>query len=288
MTNLTGKTRLLAVIGDPIGHSLSPLMQNAALAELGLDYAYVALRIAGADLPVALDGFRAIGLYGFNVTIPHKQAVLPLLGQVSAVAEAVGAVNTVWWDGDRWCGTNTDVEGFLSPLRPLARDWSRQRAVILGNGGAARAVVAACQMLGLAETWVVGRDPERLAAFERSFADSPLRGNLHTALGSELERLLPEAGLVVNSTPIGMSPQTDASPLSEAQAALLDPAAIAYDLIYVPSPTRFLQQAAARGCTTFDGLEMLVGQGAVAQEIWTGRAPNRETMRRVLRQHLFG
>lgn len=153
---ITGTTQLLAVIGDPVRHSFSPLMHNAAIARMGLDYVYVALPIKPADLAVALRGFGAIGLAGFNLTIPHKQAILPLLDGVSEVAQAVGAVNTVRWTGSGWVGTNTDVAGFLSPLIALGRDWSQTAAIVLGNGGAARAVVAGCSQLGCGAVHVVG------------------------------------------------------------------------------------------------------------------------------------
>ena len=113
---ITGKTKLLGVIGHPVQHSLSPVMHNAAIATLGLDYVYLPLPVRPEDLEVAIAGFAAIGLVGFNITIPHKQAILPLLVEVSPTAQMVGAVNTVWRTKDGWVGTNTDVEGFLAPF----------------------------------------------------------------------------------------------------------------------------------------------------------------------------
>lgn len=284
---ITGKTQLLAVIGQPIGHSLSPLMHNAALAEMGLDWRYVAFGIDPGALAVGVAGMAAIGLRGFNVTIPHKQAILPLLAEVSAVAEVVGAVNTVWRSAAGWCGTNTDVEGFLMPLRGLDRDWSAMQVLVLGHGGAARAVVAGCRELGCAGIRVVGRDADRLDLFRRSWSGANgLTSGLTIAPWSELDEHLGSADLIVNTTPIGMAPNPDASPLTEAQAELIRADAIAYDLIYVPNPTRFLQQALGRGAIAIDGLEMLVGQGAAALRIWTGGEVPIATMRRTLRQHL--
>jgi len=283
---ITGTTQLLAVIGDPVRHSFSPLMHNAAIAQMGLDYAYVALPIAAADLADAVRGLEAIGLAGFNITIPHKQAILPLLSEVSEVAQAVGAVNTVHWNGSGWAGTNTDVEGFLSPLLAMDRDWSQTSAVVLGNGGAARAVVAGCAQLGCAEIHVVGRSAEKLAAFEQSWAGSSFGKALRVHTQADLGALIPEAGLVVNTTPVGMSPKVEASPVSDRVMAKMQTGAIAYDLIYVPNPTRFLREAEEQGAIAQDGLEMLVQQGAAALRIWTGQEVPVEVMRQTLKAHL--
>ncbi|MBD2033500.1 shikimate dehydrogenase [Leptolyngbya sp. FACHB-321] len=283
---LTGKTKLLGVIGAPIAHSLSPLMHNAAIADLGLDYAYLPFPVQPGHLKTALDGFAAIGLQGFNVTIPHKQAIMPLLTEITAIARAIGAVNTVWHTESGWSGTNTDVEGFLHPLKHLERDWSQAVAVVLGNGGAARAVVAGCAQLGCAAIHVVGRDPEKLAAFLSSWGGSPLAVKVQVHMWDALPNLLPHAGLLVNTTPIGMSPQVERSPLSPPVLDCLAPHVIAYDLIYNPSPTLFLQQARDRGATTIDGLEMLVQQGAAALAIWLQQAVPVDVMRRSLLQHL--
>ncbi len=283
---LTGKTKLLGVIGAPIAHSLSPLMHNAAIAQLGLDYAYLPFPVQPEHLKTALDGFAAIGLQGFNVTIPHKQAIVPLLTEITAIAQAIGAVNTVWQTESGWGGTNTDVEGFLHPLKRLERDWSQAVAVVLGNGGAARAVVAGCAQLGCTTIHVVGRDPEKLAAFLSSWVGSPLAEKVQVHTWDALPTLLPHAGLLVNTTPIGMSPQVERSPLSPPVLDCLAPHAIAYDLIYNPSPTLFLQQAHDRGATTIDGLEMLVQQGAAALAIWLQQTVPVDVMRRSLQQHL--
>jgi shikimate dehydrogenase len=282
---ITGKTKLLGVIGAPIAHSLSPIMHNAAIAHLGLDYAYFPFLVQPAALQQAIDGFAAIGLQGFNVTIPHKQAIVPLLTEVTPIAQAIGAVNTVRRTESGWSGTNTDVAGFLQPLKDQQRDWSQTVAVILGNGGAARAVVAGCAELGCAAIYVVGRDAGKLEAFLHRWAGSSLISNLQVHTWAHLRDLLPQAGLIVNTTPIGMSPDTG-SPLSSEDADSIVPNAIAYDLIYTPNPTVFLQQAKERGAIAIDGLEMLVQQGAAALEIWLQQPVPIEVMRRSLQQHL--
>lgn len=261
-------------------------MHNAAIAQLGVDYVYLPFPIKPEDLSQALAGFAAIGVQGFNVTIPHKQNIMRLLSDISPLAQAVGAVNTVWRSEAGWHGTNTDVAGFLAPLRSLKADWSQTEALILGMGGAARAVVAGCAELGCANVHVVGRDRAKLEHFQHSWAHSPLAVNVQTHLWEALPNLLPTAGLIVNTTPIGMYPNVEQSPISLEQMLHLRPGAIAYDLIYTPSPTLFLQYAAHYGATTLDGLEMLVQQGAAALELWLDQVIPVDVMRRSLQQHL--
>jgi shikimate dehydrogenase len=282
---ITGKTQLLGVMGDPVTHSLSPVMHNAALAELGADLVYVAFPIPAAQLETAVAGLAAIGVRGFNVTIPHKQAIIPLLSQISPEAQAVGAVNTVWQTEQGWAGTNTDVAGFVAPLKGLGRDWSQAEAVVLGNGGAARAVVAGCAQLGLKSVAVVGRNPDKLKAFQTSWQGSGLQPPSVYAWDA-LPELLPQADLIVNTTPIGMHPQVEATPLEAALLARAKGGAIAYDLIYTPSPTRFLSLAAQAGLMPLDGLEMLVQQGAAALTLWLQSSVPVDTMRQALKDHL--
>ena len=283
---ITGATQLLGVIGHPVEHSLSPIMHNAAIAHLGVNYVYLPFPIEPNQLENAIAGFAAIGLKGFNITLPHKQAIMPMLTEISEAAQAVGAVNTVWRTESGWSGCNTDVTGFLAPLKSMDRDWSQTIALVLGNGGAARAVVAGCSQLDCAAIWVVGRNPAKLEAFQQSWLASPLQPKLSVYLWDTLPERLPQVGLVVNTTPIGMHPHTDASPLSPSLITQMPTAAIAYDLIYTPNPTQFLRQAAAQGAIPIDGLEMLVQQGAAALEIWLQQPAPVEIMRRSLKQQL--
>jgi shikimate dehydrogenase len=269
MIQLSGKTKLLGIIGHPVEHSLSPAMQNAALAELGLDWVFLPFPVAPENLEAALAGFAAIGVVGFNATIPHKQAIIPHLSHITELAKAVGAVNTVWRTQRGWEGTNTDVAGFLAPIHD--RPWNDRTTVILGNGGAARAVVAGMEQLNCGKIIVVGRDREKLTQFQQSWAGSPYATHLQTHLWSELPDLMPSTDLLVNTTPIGMSPQVDRSPVEETLMAKLSPDAIVYDLIYTPSPTKFLQQAQQLGKKAIDGSQMLVQQGAAALRLWLQR-----------------
>lgn len=283
MQLIKGTTKLLGVIGHPVEHSQSPKMHNAAIASLGLDYIYLPFPVQPKDLEDAIAGFRAIGVVGFSITIPHKQAIIPLLSEVSDIAQAVGAVNTVKNTAGGWIGTNTDVEGFIAPLFAYNRDWSQTEAVILGNGGAARAVVAGCANLGCASIHVVGRNRENLNGFQQSWSNSPLAiNNLHIHLWEELPNLISQADLLVNTTPVGMSPKVDQSPVDTGVMARLKKDAIAYDLIYTPRPTKFLQQAKTQGAIAIDGLEMLVQQGAIALKFWLDKEPPVDVMRQAL------
>ncbi|WP_427161356.1 shikimate dehydrogenase [Aliinostoc sp. HNIBRCY26] len=269
---ITGKTKLLGVIGYPVGHSLSPVMHNAAIAHLGLDYAYLPLPIDPQDLEVAIAGLAAVGTVGFSVTIPHKQAIMPLMAEITPLAQAIGAVNTVSRKDNKWVGTNTDIIGFIDPLQTTyQQDWSQKVAVILGNGGAARAVVAGCHQLGFAKIHVVGRNFDKLREFQQSWANSPIAENLQVHSWDKLTQLISQASLLVNTTPMGMYPKVDDSPVSIDEMANLPTDAIAYDLIYIPQPTKFLQYAQQQGAIIIDGLEMLVQQGVAALKIWLQR-----------------
>ncbi|MEH1906819.1 MAG: shikimate dehydrogenase [Nostoc sp.] len=299
---ITGKTKLLGVIGHPVEHSRSPLMHNAALAQLvvgeasrrediahlKLDYVYLPFPIEPQNLEIAIAGFAAIGVVGFNVTIPHKQAIIPLLSEITPLAQAIGAVNTVSRQNNKWVGTNTDIEGFIAPLQTTYKqDWSQKVAVILGNGGAARAVVAGCHQLGFAKIYVLGRNVQKLQAFCDSWSNSPIEENLQVGTWDELAKLIPQADLLVNTTPIGMYPKVDESPLSVEEIANLPTGAIAYDLIYIPKPTLFLEQAEKQGAIAIDGLEMLVQQGVAALKIWLQQETIPvEVMRQALREDL--
>lgn len=287
MQLITGKTKLLGIVGDPVEHSLSPVMHNAAIAHLELDYVYLPFSVKQGDLARAIAGFNAIDLQGFSITIPHKQDILPLLSEISDDAAKIGAVNTVWRTAAGWRGTNTDIEGFIAPLKTMSRDWTQVTSVVLGNGGAARAVVVGLINLGCPEVHVVGRNPDKIARFYQSWQHVPtIASRLKIHNWDNLKSLLPATDLLVNTTPIGMSPKINASPIDASLIKKLKSKAIAYDLIYTPNPTQFLKLAAAQGATTIDGLEMLVQQGAVALEIWLQQPVPINIMRNSLTKYL--
>ena len=293
--SIRGTTALVGVLGDPVHHSLSPVMQNAALQAMGLDWVFLALPAAATDLAMVVRGLEAMDCRGLNVTIPHKHSVAALCRELSPLAQRLGAVNVlVPMAGGGWHGTNTDVEGFCAPLRRGGTDWHGKRAVVLGCGGSARAVVAGLVELGCAEIHLAGRRPEALDAFLADCRDwAPQLQALHWSGGSTaLMAGLATADLVVNTTPVGMASTSNpaaaaACPLSDQELNALPSKACVYDIIYTPRPTPLLQRAASRGCQSLDGLEMLVEQGAAALRLWSGRQDVPvEVMRQALLAHL--
>ncbi|MGK7958633.1 MAG: shikimate dehydrogenase [Crocosphaera sp.] len=287
MSIITGKTQLLGIIGHPVEHSLSPVMQNAAIKTLGVDYIYVPFHVKPENLATAVHGFATMGVMGFNATIPHKQTIIPLLSEVTTTAQLVGAVNTVWRTKTGWKGTNTDVIGFLAPLKPLKRPWNTIKPIILGNGGAARAVVVGLAELGCPEICVLGRNQDKLGKFKQSWDNSELTASVIVQSWDELSGLVCESQLIVNTTPIGMFPHTDQSPIDHHIWKKCPDHAIAYDLIYNPSPTQFLQDAQQEGLDIIDGLDMLVYQGAAALEIWVQQPVPADVMSHALKSYLF-
>ena len=288
---ITAGTRLVGVLGYPVEHSLSPAMQNAAFAHLGLDWAYVPLPVAPDCLGDAVRGLRALGFAGANVTLPHKERALAFLDDLAPEARALGAVNTVVNQGGRLVGHNTDAAGFLAALAEVG--CVPRHAVVLGAGGAARAVVYALVQAGAAVT-VANRTPERAAALLAAVAAAggrelsrasavPAMPASHSAVGvcaldaPDLERALARADLLVNTTPVGMWPEVDESPLPS--GVVLLSGLTVFDLIYNPLETTLLRQARACGARSVGGLGMLVHQGALAFGLWTGLAAPVEVMR---------
>ncbi len=256
-------TKLLGLIGDPVAHSLSPRLHEFLLARAGLNYCYLAFRVPRARLAAALQGMRALGIRGLNVTIPHKEAVIPHLDGLSREAEAVGAVNVIANEGEKLVGHNTDVQGFLAPLRARGVELAGARAVVVGAGGAAAAAAWGLLSAG-AEVAIANRSPERARALAQRLSRwGPVSAHALTAL----PELLKEASLLVNATPVGMHPHPDGITVPP---QLLHEGLLVYDLVYNPPRTRLLFEAAARGAETLGGLEMLVHQGVRALELWTG------------------
>ncbi|MEO1561398.1 MAG: shikimate dehydrogenase, partial [Cyanobacteria bacterium J06632_19] len=221
----------------------------------------------------------------------HKQAIIPLLSNIEPIAQAVGAVNTVVRKDDKWIGTNTDVQGFIAPLQSFNRDWSQTNALVLGNGGAARAVVAGCTQLGCASVSVVGRNLQKLEQFRDSWQESPLsplKVNVQVYQWETIPEIIQDSNLLINTTPIGMYPKIENSPINADLFWHLPKDTIVYDLIYTPSPTKFLQYAQQADKTAIDGLEMLVQQGAAALKIWLQReAVPVDVMRQTLLSVLY-
>jgi shikimate dehydrogenase len=268
--------RSVGIIGYPVEHSLSPAMHNAAFAALGLDYCYVLLPTPPDRFEARIHECMAQDFAGWNVTVPHKQAMLPFLDTMSDDVRATGACNTVLVEDGRLAGFNTDIAGFLRGLEDAGGAAPGSKAVLLGAGGAARAVAYALSRAGHPVT-ILSRRPEQAARLAESLSCHDHRIASGLLEQAALEANLAESALLVNCTPAGMWPDIDISPLPD--GARLRPGLLVYDLVYKPRPTRLLQEAVAASCRTQDGLAMLVSQGAEAFKIWTGQQPPLDVMR---------
>lgn len=283
---ITGTTAVVGVLGYPVKHSLSPLMHNAAFVAMGLDWVYVPFSVSPASLADAVRGAAALGIRGLNVTIPHKNAVIPFLDQLTPEATAVASVNTIALTAHGLIGHSTDGVGFLRALTVRGFAVPGTHAVILGAGGASRAVVGALAAQGAARITVIARHPERAAALH-ALAEQLAPGMIDFRAipwDDAARHAIADAQLVVNATPIGMAPQ--AKERMPIPAEWLSAATWVYDLVYTPAPTAWLHAAAERGCQTIDGLDMLVYQGAEALTFWTQQPAPIAVMRAALAAYL--
>ncbi len=268
---IDGHTKLIVLLGNPVAHSRSPQMHNAAFAAQKLNYVYVALPVEPAHISKAMAGLRALNIAGANVTIPHKQAVIPFLDELTERAKAVGAVNTIVRDGDQLRGDNTDIAGFLQPLEPYADRLRGSNLVVFGAGGSARAVVyALLTTFSPRQLVIVARRLSQAEELAQAFARYDKHHALRTATFAEAMPAVRSSRLLVNTTPLGMHPHTDATPWPRTYD--FSSGQIAYDLVYAPPQTRFLSDAALQGAIPIGGFGMLLGQAAVAYELWTGQA----------------
>jgi shikimate dehydrogenase len=259
----SGTTRVAAVIGDPISHSLSPVIFNAAFQAAGLDWVFVAHQVPAGETARALDGVRAMGIAGLSVTMPHKDAAFAAVDEVTAEARVLGAVNCVENRDGYLVGHNTDGAGLIAALAAEGVPVDGQRCVVLGAGGAARSVIAALARAG-SEVTVVNRSADRARA---AAALAGERGRV----GEQAD--VASASIVVNATSVGMGGEGLVVP-----ADLLSPAQAVVDLVYHPVETPLLTAARARGARAIDGVGMLVHQGALAFRLWTGVEPPIEVM----------
>ncbi len=285
MPTISGKTTLVGLIGWPVGHSVSPPMHNAAFAALDLDWCYMPLPVAlepATRIGEAVRGLRALGLRGANVTVPHKQAVMPYLDRLTLAAQAIGAVNTIRLEADgTLLGDNTDAPGFVADLRDHGIDPAGQRVLVLGAGGSARAAVYGLAAAGSRAITICNRTLDKATTLAAEMqALFPACSILAAHFPAPLAELSASTDLVVNSTSLGMTPQVDGLPWATDVA--FRPSQTVYDLIYNPPQTRLLQKATADGAQVIGGLGMLIWQGAIAFEIWTGRAAPIDVMRRTV------
>ena len=267
---ITGHTRVAGVIGDPVRHSLSPTIHNAAFAAAGLDWAFVAFDVPRGEGAAAVHGMRALGIDGLSVTMPHKAEVVTALDRLAPAAEALGAVNTIVRDGSVLVGENTDGDGFLNALRvDEGVDPAGMSCLVVGAGGAARSVVRALGAAGAREVIVVARRPEAAAAVTALAAVARVGGV------EEADR----AALVVNATPLGMDDVVELdAPELPVPADRLGAGQLVVDLVYHPLVTPFVRVARERGAVAVNGLGMLVHQAAIAFRLWTGENAPIEAM----------
>ena len=269
--DIGGKTKVTGLFGWPVEHSLSPLMHNAAFGRLNLDYCYVTFPVRPDLLADAVRAVRALGLSGVNVTVPHKENVIPHLDEIDKEASFIGAVNTIVNRDGKLTGYNTDGRGFMKSLQEAGIEVSGKNVLIVGTGGASRAI-----------SYYLSEKASALYLFdidipkaERLIGDlSEIRGNVKRA--EDIKSVINDMDIMINATPLGLK-ETDPLPIRK---DLIFQSTTVIDLIY--KETLFLKEAKKRGCRTLDGLGMLLWQGVIAFELWTGVKPPLEVMRNAL------
>jgi len=267
---ITGKTNVTGIIGNPVEHSLSPLMHNAAFKYLGLDYIYVPFLVAEDALEDAIMGSKSLNIKGLNVTIPHKTEVIRYLDSVDKIAELIGAVNTIKFDGNQAKGFNTDGIGAVKAIEEVS-GVKNKKVIILGAGGAARAIAFQILLEGAGSLVIANRTPENALNLQKDIIEK-LNLDVKTVdFGKGLESELLNADILINTTPIGMYPHTDDEPPVRSQ--MMHENLIVNDIVYNPLKTGLLREAEKCGAKTVSGIKMLIYQGVEAFKIWTGIYP---------------
>lgn len=274
MTNqITGHTRLTGLLGSPVAHSISPMMHNEAFNQLGLDYVYLAFDVGTDKLETAVEGLRTLNVRGFNLTMPDKNLMCSLCDKLSPAAEIIGAVNTVVNDNGVLTGYTTDGTGYMRAVEDAGYNIIGKKMTLLGAGGAATAILVQAALDGVSEISVFNVRDDFFARAEKTVADLNERTNCKVKLFDFddphiLKREISESAILTNGTSVGMSPNTDACIIKDTSAFHKD--LIVSDVIYNPKETKLLRLAREAGCPTFNGLYMLLYQGAEAFRLWTG------------------
>lgn len=279
--NIDSKTKIYGLLGHPLEHTASPAIHNAAFKALGVNAVYLVFDVEPTLLDDAVRGFKAIGISGFNVTIPYKERIVPLLDRIERSAEEVGAVNTVQIERGALVGFNTDLKGFIAPLKELNLRFDELNALILGAGGAAKACVKALMAAKCKAITVLNRSEGRAAMLAQQYASANIRVGQLTE--HSLEEALGKVDIVINATPVGMYPNVDSSIIPK---RLLRSDLIVYDLVYRPVETKLIREAKEVGATTILGYRMLLEQAAESFRIWTGMEPPKEVMLEALKRDL--
>lgn len=271
---ITGHTKLTGLLGSPVAHSISPMMHNEAFRELGLDYVYLAFDVGMENLETAVEGLKALNVRGFNLTMPDKNLMCSFCDRLSPAAEIIGAVNTVVNDDGILTGYTTDGTGYMMAVKDAGYDIIGTKMTLLGAGGAGTSILVQAALDGVSEITVFNR---RTPFFERAEGIiEKLRERTSCRIqlydyetDSVLRREIGESTILVNATSVGMAPDTDACILED--PSVLHPGLVVSDVIYNPEETKLLKMAAEAGCDTFNGMYMLLYQGAEAFRLWTGK-----------------
>jgi shikimate dehydrogenase len=280
---INSETKILCVIGHPIKHSMSPIMHNVALQDLGLNYVYLAFDIKTDELKNAINGIKTLDIKGINVTIPHKETIIQHLDEIDSLAEKIGAINAIKNEKGKLIGKNTDVFGAQSALKDSGFKLKNKKVMIIGAGGAAKAI---SYSLGeeIDKLLILNRTKSRAIKLAEELVE---KGNL-PVVGTDLTEniLKKEIGtidLLINTTPVGMFPNIEKSPIPK---KLIHEGIFVFDIIYNPLETKLIKDAKERGCKTLGGLDMLVNQGALAFEWWTAKVPNKKLMKEKVKEFM--
>lgn len=276
---INGTTELLAVIGNPIKHSASPKMHNAMIQSLGLDIAYVALRIEDNQFEAAIRGLKALNFIGFNVTVPYKETILPYLDFQDELSKSIGAVNTVVISEGKLKGYNTDGLGFKFALEKQASfSLANKKVVIIGAGGTAKAIAFISLHSGASSVHIVNRSADRVEELCELLSKFAKEGQLHYSLSKDVSSLngLNEADIVVNTTPMGMAPYEQCFPIDN--LTWIHDQHLIYDVVYSPKQTLFLQEAKKKNAKILNGAGMLAAQATVAFKLFTGKEASFDLM----------
>ena len=280
---ITSHTNILCVIGHPIEHSMSPIMWNPALQELGLDYIYVAFDVHPDNLEKAMNGIRSLEIKGVNVTLPHKKTIIKYIDEVESLALKIGAINTIKNEEGVLKARNTDASGAKKSLLEMGLDISGKNILILGSGGVSRAIA---YILAEEANKIVLTDLiEERATLIADEIKSSMKVDIEGYLSSEdiIEKYIKKADILINATPIGMYPRVDETPVPK---DLLHDDLFVFDVVYNPLETKLMKQAAEIGCEILGGLDMLVNQGMLAFEWWLNRKPNKDLMKNQIIEYL--
>lgn len=284
---LDNNTKIIGVIGHPIKHSFSPLMHNTAFQLLDLNYLYLPFDVPSENLKNALKGMTALGISGFNVTLPHKEKISQYLNNISEEASVIGAVNTVVNENGTLSGYNTDVTGVLETLRLYKKDITDAEISIIGSGGAARSLLyALIRHFRIERINVINRTIQKAESLKDYFTEKMLYKNIRTyeLLPPDLVKIFKRSKLIVNTTAIGMFPDVDDTPTAIVES--FTPDQIVFDVVYNPVKTKFLKLAESQGAKILTGLEMFIAQGAKSLELWTGEKMPVEKIRETLEEQL--